>query len=193
MTRSFGLAAGCLAAALSAAACAALQPSYRDDSVRLETEARVDLDRYLGLWYEIARYPNSFEQGCEGVTAEYTRRDDGLIGVRNTCRRPEASEPIEVADGRARVVDGSNGSKLEVSFAPAWIPFAWGDYWILDVDAEYQTALVGSPDGANLWILARTPAIDEATRQRLEQVAQQNGFDPDRLQDTLQPPRAAVQ
>ncbi len=171
------------AAALSA--CALAQPSHRDASVPITVEPSVDLQRYAGRWYEIARYPNWFERGCQNVTADYALREDGLVRVVNTCVRPDAAEPIVVADGRARVVAGSNDAKLRVSFAPEWIPFAWGDYWILDVDEAYQTTLVGAPNGGYLWILARTPEIAPETRARLEDVARRNGFDPSKLENTV--------
>ncbi len=169
---------------LSVGACAA-SPNYRDASAPLETAQSVDLSRYQGRWFEIARYPNGFERGCGDVTAEYGMRPDGLLSVRNTCQRGES---VNVAEGRARVVPGSNNARLRVSFAPAWAPFAEGDYWILFVDDTYQTALVGAPSGRYLWILARTPTIDATTRRQLEDIARSNGFDPAMLENTIQAP-----
>jgi apolipoprotein D and lipocalin family protein len=145
----------------------------------------VDLQRYAGLWYEIARYPNRFEQGCEGVTAEYLLRPEGGLSVINTCHRP--GRETQRARGRARVVEGSGGARLQVSFAPAWIPFAWGDYWILEVSDGYETALVGTPSGGYLWILARTPSVSAEERGRLEAIARVNGFDPTRLETVSHP------
>ncbi|MDX2236249.1 MAG: lipocalin family protein [Hyphomonadaceae bacterium] len=171
------------AAALSA--CALAQPSHRDASVPITVEPSVDLQRYAGRWYEIARYPNWFERGCQDVTAEYALQADGRVRVVNTCVRPDAQPPVFVADGRARVVEGSNNAKLRVSFAPEWIPFAWGDYWVLEVDDAYQTALVGAPNGGYLWILARTPSIAPETRAHLEEAARRNGFDPSKLENTV--------
>lgn len=167
---------------LGIAACAA-PPSYRDANAQLTTAQSVNLSRYQGRWFEIARYPNSFERGCDDVSAKYGARPDGLISVRNVCRR---GEEISTAEGRARVVPGSNNAQLKVSFAPAWVPFAEGDYWIFFVDENYQTALVGAPSGRYLWILARTPTIDATTRRRLEDIARSNGFDPAMLENTLQ-------
>jgi apolipoprotein D and lipocalin family protein len=152
----------------------------------IATAQSVDLDRYQGRWFEIARYPNSFERGCDGVTADYGARPDGLVFVRNTCQRGDS---VNVAEGYARVVPGSSNAKLRVSFAPEWVSFAEGDYWILFVEENYQTALVGSPSGRRLWILARTPMIDTTTRNRLEAVARSNGFDPAMLENTMQAPR----
>ncbi len=170
---------------LGMAACAAA-PSHRDSSVSLTTVQSVDLNRYQGRWFEIARYPNSFERECEDVTADYDARPDGLVSVRNTCQRGDSTN---VAEGRARVVPGSNNAKLRVSFAPAWVPFAEGDYWIFFVGEGYQTALVGAPSGQYLWILARTPTIDAPVRRQLEDIARSNGFDPAKLENTTQTPR----
>lgn len=117
-----------------------------------EPAKAVDLDRYLGQWYEYARYENGFERGCEGVTAEYTLRDDGLIGVRNTCHEGCAGGEARVSEGRARVVPGSGNAKLEVSF---FGPFFFGDYWVLDHCDDYAWSIVGEPSGRFLWILTR--------------------------------------
>lgn len=182
-----GLLAGALLAGVCLAASACMgPPAYRDARVQIVTAQAVDLGRYQGLWYEIARYPNSFERGCAGVTAEYAPRLDGSVSVRNTCRR---GDDIEVAEGRAHVVPDSNNSRLKVRFAPAWVPFAEGDYWVLFVDEAYQVALVGAPSGRYLWILAREPIIDPQTRDQLEAVARENGFNPAMLENTVQQPQ----
>ena len=128
---------------------------------RLSTVESVDIDRYLGRWYEIARFPNSFEEGCEGVTAEYELRNDGLISVVNTCRKGATDGKAKVAKGRARVADETTNAKLEVSF---FGPF-WGDYWILYLAEDYSLSLVGEPSGRYLWILSRTPEISPEQRQ----------------------------
>lgn len=112
----------------------------------------VDLDRYLGKWYEYARYENGFERGCEGVTAEYAMRDDGLISVRNTCHQNGPDGKARTSEGRARIVPDSGGAKLEVSF---FGPFFFGDYWVLDHGDNYTWSIVGEPSGRFLWILTR--------------------------------------
>ncbi|MEM1277961.1 MAG: lipocalin family protein, partial [Pseudomonadota bacterium] len=112
-----------LVGALALAACSG--PVYRDVSVPMTTHGPVDLERYQGLWYEIARYPNSFEEGCFGVTAEYSLNPDGSIKVVNTCRQGALNGPTEVADGRATLTS-PEGDKLKVGFVP-WLPFAVGD------------------------------------------------------------------
>ena len=146
-----------LAAALLSA-CAS-QPVYRRAEAPLAAVPTVDPDRYLGRWFEIARYPNSFQKECEAVTATYSRRDDGLIKVVNACGAIEGSLGRE-AVGRAKIVDLQSNAKLKVSF---FGPF-WGDYWIIDLKDDYSRAIVGEPSGRYLWVLARDPAISEAER-----------------------------
>ena len=164
------------------------QPSFRDSDSPPATEQQVDLTRYQGLWYEIARYPNRFEKGCAGVTAEYTLRDDGQIDGVTTCRAGRPDGPVETADGIARIVDEQTNAVLEVKFAPQWVPFAWGDYWILDLAPDYSSVLVGSPDGKYLWILAREPSLPAARLDELRDAAAARGYDPDALVMTAQPP-----
>ena len=152
-------------AAASSLAPAAMRP--------LPTVENVDLRRYQGTWYEIARLPLSWEKKCASdVTANYTLRPDGKIEVVNSCRK---------ADGRFTKSKGSakpaskNGpsSKLKVTFF--W-PFA-GDYWILDLEPEYRWALVGTPNRQYLWILSRTPQLDRQTVDELLGKARALGFD----------------
>ncbi|MBI1265288.1 MAG: hypothetical protein GC187_11205 [Alphaproteobacteria bacterium] len=162
-----------LTALLALGACTP-QPERRPaDAPPLTTVDAVDLERYLGLWYEIARYDSRFERGCDGVTAQYAMREDGLISVVNTCFRDGLDGPAETADGRARVVEGSNGAKLEVSF---FGPF-WGDYWVIELDEDYDWSVVSEPEGRYLWILSRTPQMDpNVLDARLERLEAQ-GFD----------------
>lgn len=127
----------------------------------LETVRDVDLNRYMGKWYEIVRMPLSFERDCVGVTAEYAVKPDGKVSVTNTCRKYVCDGKVSKAEGTARVVDPSLHSKLKVSFF--W-PFE-GDYWILGLDSEYTYAVVGSPDRKSFWILSRTPELSESIIQ----------------------------
>ncbi|MHA7871364.1 MAG: lipocalin family protein [Hyphococcus sp.] len=152
-------------------------PVNRTSESPLTTVDYVDLDRYVGLWYEIARLPNSFEKGCEGVTAEYARREDGLISVVNTCRKGGVEGKAQSAKGRARVVDASTNAKLEVSF---FGPF-WGDYWVIGLADDYSLSLVGEPQGRYLWILSRTPQIDAETRAGALQHLKAKGYNTDAL------------
>ncbi len=143
--------------------------------------AEVDLARYAGRWYEVARFPNWFQKKCVAeTTADYTLLPDGRIRVVNACRTAEGK--VSTAEGVARVAGST--STLKVRFAPRWLsalPFVWGDYWILDLTPDYGAALVGSPDRRYLWILARTPKLDEATYARLVAAAAAQGFDVQRL------------
>jgi apolipoprotein D and lipocalin family protein len=144
----------------------------------------VDFSRYAGRWYEVARLPNRFEKKCASdVTAEYTPREDGRIGVVNSCRKRDGK--LTKAEGVARLADrkGPN-SRLEVRFAPSFLsflPMVWGDYQIIELAPDYSHAVVGSPDRKYLWVLARTPRMDEATYRRLIEAAAAQGFDVSRM------------
>jgi apolipoprotein D and lipocalin family protein len=148
----------------------------------------VDLSRYLGVWYEIARYENSFERGCTNVTAEYRARTDGLVDVINTCRRSPTGE-LSVARGRARVVPGSGNAKFKVSF---FGPFFFGDYWVLDHAADYSWSIVGEPSGRFLWILSRQKSPAPAKLAVLRSRVAGLGYERKLLRSTpqLQVPRA---
>lgn len=154
----------------------------------VRTVDAVDLDRYLGDWFEIARFPNRFQNACSGdVRATYARRPDGRLDVINRCRT--AGGEMKDAQGVARVVDTRTSAKLKVRFAPAalsFLPFVWGDYWILGLADDYSWAVVGSPDRKYLWVLARTPAIDPERYAAAVTAARVNGFDVDRLVKTTQ-------
>lgn len=152
-------------------------PVNRDLSTPLETVDYVDTERYLGKWYEIARFPNQFEKNCEGVTAEYARRDDGLISVTNTCRKGSLDGNEDVARGRARIVEAATNAKLEVSF---FGPF-WGDYWVIGLTEDYSLALVGEPSGRYLWILSRTPVISDQLRDAALNDLRAMGYNTDAL------------
>lgn len=145
----------------------------------------VDLELYLGRWYELARYDMVFERGCEGVTADYSLRPDGKVRVLNTCRKGAPDGPVKTAEGRAKVVAGSEGAKLKVSF---FGPF-WADYWVLDRADDYSWAIVGEPSRKYLWILSRnaTPGA-EATAALVARV-RALGYDTERLHMTGQPPK----
>jgi len=144
----------------------------------------VDLDRYAGRWYEIARLPNRFQKNCaRGTTADYELLPDGEIRVVNSCEKADGS-PMR-AEGRARLADKRGPtSRLKVRFAPgflSFLPMVWGDYWVLDLPDDYSTALVGTPSHDYLWILSRTPELDEATYERIVATAAAQGFDIARL------------
>ncbi|WP_430405144.1 lipocalin family protein [Hyphomonas sp.] len=171
--KPLGLIALLAAAALSA--CSS-QPDYRAQKTAPPTVPQVDLQRYAGLWYEIARYPNRFETNCAGVTAEYAPRDDGRIDVINTCHEGSVDGPVEIAKGVARVMEQSGNARLKVKFAPSWVPFAWGDYWILHLEPDYSAVLVGDPGGKYLWILAREKTLSAGTLTRIKTRAEELGY-----------------
>jgi apolipoprotein D and lipocalin family protein len=148
------------------------------------TVESIDLNRYVGEWHEIARFPNRFQRHCVGdVRATYTLRSDGRLDVVNQCRTADGS--TSTARGVARVVDTRSRAKLKVRFAPAvlsWLPFVWGDYWVIGLADDYGWAVVGSPNREYLWILARTPALDDAQYEQALSRARANGFDVSRLE-----------
>ena len=142
----------------------------------------VDLKRYQGRWYEIARLPNRFQKKCvSDVTATYSLQVDGKIEVLNTCKKSDGE--IAQSTGTARLADKAGpSSKLKVTFF--W-PFS-GDYWVLDIDSDYQRALVGTPNRDYLWILSRTPALAREQYEQLVSRAKSFGFDTAKLSKTRQ-------
>lgn len=141
------------------------------DEQPLETVANVDLQRYVGKWHEIARLPQRFEKGCVEVTAEYSLRDDGKIAVVNTCRKDDGK--TKQAKGKAKVVDKTTNAKLKVSFF--W-PF-YGDYWILELGADYEYAVVGAPDREYFWILSRSKAMSKPVIDGILERFKKKGFE----------------
>jgi len=150
--------------------------AFGESRPELKTVASVDLNRYLGKWYEIARYPNWFEKKCASdVTAQYALRDDGKIEVTNSCRNPDGK--IKVSRGSAKIADKQSNAKLKVTFF--W-PF-YGDYWIVDLDPDYRYAVVSEPKREYLWILSRTPQLDASLYDSILADIRRHGFDPARL------------
>ncbi len=173
-------------ASLALAACVAGPSGRAEDAPPLEAVASVEVERYMGLWYEIARYPTSFQKDCEGTTAEYTLREDGCVDVVNTCRfGTEDGEPRS-AEAVARVMDGSSGARIFVNFAPVPLPAGRGNYWILYLDEGYQHAVIGEPSGRFLWFLSRTPAVTPEVRAELDAAAVAAGYDLSLLKETQQ-------
>jgi apolipoprotein D and lipocalin family protein len=147
----------------------------------LVTVRQVDLNRYAGTWYEIARYPNRFQKKCDSDTkAMYLLRDDGSVGVLNSCRKSDGT--ITSNKGTAKVVDPATNAKLKVTFF--W-PFS-GDYWIIDLAPDYSYAVVGEPSRKYLWILSRTPQMDDATYREITERIRFLGYDPAHLMKTKQ-------
>ncbi|GAN80728.1 apolipoprotein D and lipocalin family protein [Acidocella aminolytica 101 = DSM 11237] len=142
----------------------------------------VDLNAYLGRWYEVARYEQAFEKGCEGVSAEYRLRPDGKIDVVNSCRAPDGK--FRTARGTAKIVPGSQGAKLKISF---YGPLYIGNYWVMDHAEDYSWSIVGDPTGRYLWLLSRQQVPEEMERHSLIKRATALGYDTSRLVITTQP------
>lgn len=159
--------------ALIASACAP-QPVYRTSDLPFQVQ-RLELDRYLGLWHEQARLPNRFERGCARATAEYSRRDDGLISVLNTCYAPNGD--TRDARARARWAGEEGEGKLKVSF---FGPF-WADYWVVARAEDYSWSIVSEPKGRYLWVLTRAERISEQERTAFEARLRDLGFNPAEL------------
>lgn len=144
----------------------------------VQSVPQLDISRYAGEWHEIAHLPMFFQRKCVGdITARYTLDDDGEIGVRNACRTRGGA--IDVAEGTARLVKGHPG-QLQVRFAPDvldWLPLVWADYWVIDLDPNYQWAVVGEPDREYLWILSRTPMMERALLDQIKARAEAMGYD----------------
>ncbi|WP_298871240.1 lipocalin family protein [uncultured Psychrobacter sp.] len=159
----------------------AIKPSaiiHKSASVPTTVDS-VDLKKYAGTWYEIGRLPMYFQRNCASdVTATYVEKTDGSgIKVINQCKAQDGSGIT--AEGLAKPAD-TTGSKLKVTFLPSWIrwlPVGRADYWILAHDADYKTALVGTPDKDYLWLLARSPNVSQETYAKYRQIAQQQGYD----------------
>jgi apolipoprotein D and lipocalin family protein len=152
----------------------ALFPSYRDRTVPIASKAVFDPDRYLGLWHEVARFPVPFQAGCVASTAAYGQRSDGLISVLNTCTAADGSQTS--IDGTAEIV---GPGRLVVRFGA--VPFVAADYWVLWVDEDYLTAVVGTPNGRAGWILNRDPEIPEDRLNAAREVLDFNGYDVSQL------------
>lgn len=178
--RSF-LALFLVALVISALPASAQRHGNPDAPIR--TVEALDLARYAGLWYEIARFPNRFERGCQAVTAEYTLRQDGTIGVRNACRQGAVDGPLRIAEGSARV---EGVGRLSVNFV-RFLPFVRGDYFVLDVTDDYSLAVVGEPGRDYGWILSRRPRLSAGDYARAVEVLQANGYDGAMLERVVQP------
>ena len=151
-----------------------------DEYNALDVVPHVELEKYLGKWYEIAHLPAKFQDGCSETTATYTLSKNGSISVLNECRR---KGKVTRAKGKAKVVDKTTGAKLKVTFF--W-PF-YGDYWIIKLGNDYDYSVVGTPNRKYLWILSRTPQMDNELFSQLIEFAKSKGFDVGNLIRTNQP------
>ncbi len=154
----------------------------------LETVPSIEVSRYLGKWYEIARLPNRFQNMCASdVSAVYAQKDNGRLSVVNNCKKPDGS--LTSVEGEARETQAGQNSKLQVRFAPAWlgwIPLVWGDYWIIELAPDYSYAVIGEPSRQYLWLLSRTPKMEAALYEKILAGIQTKGFDSSKVQKTLQ-------
>ena len=150
----------------------------------LLTVSTLNIESYAGKWYEISRLPMWFERRCLGdVSATYTPQPDQTVGVLNACRTAEGAIS---AQGIAVVPNPQHPGQLRVRFAPAWLsflPFVWGDYWVIDLAPDYSWALVGAPSREYLWILARTPTLDASITTSLKDKGRALGFSTERMID----------
>ena len=147
--------------------------STREQTFDNSTVSSVDLDRYLGTWYEIARFDHSFERNMQGVQANYSKRDDGLIRVINSGYKGGLDGKFKKAEGKARFPDPDVTSKLQVAF---FLNF-WGDYYVMELAEDYRYALVGSSKQKYLWILSRTPELAAADKEYLTRRISERGYD----------------
>ena len=143
-----------------------------------------DLNRYLGKWYEIARFPHSFEKGLVGCTANYSLRSDGKVKVENAGYRNTLDGEYDTAVGKAKLAGKPADGHLKVSF----FLFFYADYFIMDMDPDYQWALIGSKADKYLWILSRTPQMDDVTYNKILDKARDLGYDLELLYKVPQKP-----
>ena len=148
----------------------------------LETVSFVDVEQYMGKWYEIASYPTFFNTRCTATTAEYTLQDDGTVQVVNECRIGDPSGRVNRIEGTARVVNDETNAELKVRF----FLFGQGDYWIIDLDENYQWAVVGDPGRTTLFILSRTPTLEDDVYQGILSRVREKCYDPEELRLTVQ-------
>ena len=149
----------------------------------LQPIASLDVARYMGTWYEIAKYPNKFQDKCvRNTRADYQPKPDGMVQVLNRCVMADGQ--TDEALGAARQVGPADSPKLQVRFAPAWLsflPMVWGDYWVIDIDPQYQLVAVSEPKREYLWVLSRTTKVDATAYQALLDRLAQRGFDLQRI------------
>jgi apolipoprotein D and lipocalin family protein len=161
-----------------------------EDLAPLKTVASLDVPRYMGTWYEIAKYPNKFQKKCVAETrAVYEPLPGSTVQVTNRCKKADGS--IDEAIGEARQIGIATSPKLQVRFAPVWlarIPLVWGNYWVIDLDSAYQLVAVSEPKREFLWVLSRTPTVNAAAYDALLARLKAQGFELDKLERTKQAP-----
>jgi apolipoprotein D and lipocalin family protein len=181
-----GLALLSLALALALPAPAQPPPSAVQPAAAVQPVAAVDLERFVGPWFEIARIPAWFQNRCaRDTTARYQRRSDGRITVINRCLTRGGK--VDEAEGLARVLDPTTNARLQVSFVSllGWRPF-WGDYWIIGIDPDYRWLVVGDPRRQYGWILSRSASLEPAQLEAALQALERNGYQRSRFVFTPQ-------
>ena len=154
----------------------------------LTTVPALDVPRYMGTWYEIAKYPNWFQRKCiSNTSAQYSPQSDGTVRVQNRCTQEDGK--VSEAIGQARQIGESTSPKLQVRFAPEWLsflPLVWGNYWVIDLDTDYQLVAVSEPKREYLWILSRTPEVSAKAYDELLARLEKKGFDLKKLEKSKQ-------
>ena len=176
--------AGCMAVSWVAAQASAKTEAPNLASGPLVTVPGLDVARYMGTWYEIAKFPNYFQRKCvRNTRADYQLQANSMVLVTNRCIKEDGT--TDEAVGAARQIGPASSPKLEVRFAPAWmsfLPAVWGNYWVVDLDPDYQLVAVSEPQREYLWVLARTPQVSPDAYGALLQRLQKQGFDLQKLQ-----------
>jgi apolipoprotein D and lipocalin family protein len=182
------VAALCLSFSAWVPLASAQAPSGDITPAPLEAIASLDVPRYMGTWYEVAKYPNWFQKRCiANTSATYAVQSNGMLQVLNRCQKEDGS--MSEALGAAKQVGDANSPKLEVRFAPAWLsflPFVWGNYWVIDLDPQYQLAAVSEPSRKYLWILSRSKTVEPKAYEALLQRLKQQGFNLDAIEISKQ-------
>jgi apolipoprotein D and lipocalin family protein len=159
-----------------------------EKTAAVKTVRAVDLSKYAGTWYEIAKYPNKFQKDCVGnITATYTLKGASKLEVLNKCLKKDGTVQNAKADGK--VDDKQTNAKLKVRFAPgftSFLPFVWADYWVIDLAGDYSYAVVATPDRDYFWILSREAEMKDALYQDILRRAEQQGFNPAKVVKTPQ-------
>jgi apolipoprotein D and lipocalin family protein len=181
---SYGLPAGIALCALGLLAGCAAAPGAPADAPPLKTVAQVDLDRYVGTWHEIARYPFAIQDRrcARDTTATYRALDAERIAVVNRCVQSDGT--AFEAEATAWIRDRTTNARLEVSFLPSalrWLPVGRGDYWVIDLAPDYSWAVIGEPRRRYLWILARAPQLPAETYRAILGRLPDKGYDPARV------------
>jgi apolipoprotein D and lipocalin family protein len=180
--KNFRIVLTALALTVGLTGCATLQKGPVGNTDVPQPAKSVDLQRYLGTWYELARYEAGFQKDCEAVTANYSLTSPTEIKVVNSCRKGGLDGKAQVATGKAKIVEGSNNAKLRVSF---FGPF-YGDYWVLDRADDYSWAIIGEPSGRYLWLLHREGSPGAPTLNAMTDRAKALGYNTDQLRITKQ-------